>query len=265
MSYSASVCGAIDFVLHYEERPAVIAVFDLVEDEFKTLPSPDFMLNKVGGGDYSVGHLSGCLCLSFRIDSGKTELWVMKEYGVKGSWTKILITESVNIHEKFKDACEDRLYSESLCVEDVYVESFVSPNRINDFTIEGTSSMHVSVLYNPSTKECKQVPTPPFGFLEEYGVTEYWTKISTVIVSGSIGWLYQFYYVDNNETMLWRYQNDKLMFWDSKDEELKNIKMECIPNDQWCARAVYEESLVSLNRINDFTTESTNSSFLLYV
>ncbi|TXG71281.1 hypothetical protein EZV62_006216 [Acer yangbiense] len=157
--------GAIHFVTYYHQRPSMIAAFDLLEDKFKTLPPPpDFMLDKFKLS-IKIGHLGGCLCLSIRTDSTSIELWVMKEYGVSGSWTKILRTKSVDMRplfplcylnnnetilvrrgitklmfwdsedEEFK-VVEIGCIQDEWSVENVYLESLVSLNRINGFTNE---------------------------------------------------------------------------------------------------------------------------------
>ncbi|TXG71284.1 hypothetical protein EZV62_006219 [Acer yangbiense] len=97
-------------------------------------------------------------------------------YGVTGSWTKLLITKSVQIRElhplcylnnnetilvrvlqpsnnsvknrmfwdaedeEFKDLNIDCCIQGDWRFKNVYVESLISPNHINDFTIEVSSS-----------------------------------------------------------------------------------------------------------------------------
>ncbi|KAI9197671.1 hypothetical protein LWI28_002440 [Acer negundo] len=114
------------------------------------------MLNEVDGVfKYSTnfGHLSGCLCLSIEADS--TSKGVTKEYGVAGTWTKILRTESVHF-------CQ----------------------------------------------------------------------------------LHPLCYLNNNETILVRLPKNNLTFWDSGDEEFKNVNIGRVEN-------VYVKNLVSLNH-HDF-------------
>ena len=116
------------------------------------------------------GHLSGCLCLSIQADS------TSKGYGVAGTWTKILRTESVHL--------------------------------------------------------CQLCPLC---------------------------------YLNNNETILVRRGwLTKLMFWDSEDEEFKDVEIGCI-QDEWGVKNVYVESLVSPNLINGLTTEGIDNSFLFYI
>ncbi|KAK2654312.1 hypothetical protein Ddye_014168 [Dipteronia dyeriana] len=61
-------------------------------------------------------------------------------------------------------------------------------------------------------------------------------------------------YLNNSETILvtlWT----RLMFWDSEDEEFKEVEIGCI-QDGWSVENVFVESLVSPNRINGFTNEA---------
>ena len=51
------------------------------------------------------------------------------------------------------------------------------------------------------------------------------------------------------------------MFQDSKDEKLKDVKIDCIQN-HWSVEDVYTESFVSPNCINDFTIEGIDNSFI---
>ncbi|KAI8002254.1 F-box protein CPR1 [Camellia lanceoleosa] len=65
----------------------VIASLDLTYENFGDVPSPvdEFVLFE----ELSV--LRGCLCILVSRCDGCKEVWVMKEYGVKDSWTKFTI------------------------------------------------------------------------------------------------------------------------------------------------------------------------------
>ncbi|KAM3696627.1 hypothetical protein ACJW30_06G054900 [Castanea mollissima] len=67
----------------------VIAAFDLETDTFRDMPVPAISVS-----GFSTGFLRGCLCLMDR-DFGlrRRDIWVMKEYGVGKSWTKILVVD----------------------------------------------------------------------------------------------------------------------------------------------------------------------------
>ena len=64
-----------------------IVGFDLGTEEFVEVPQPDcadrnYLLD--------VGVLEGCLCAICNYDQVSVDVWVMKEYGVKESWTRLL-------------------------------------------------------------------------------------------------------------------------------------------------------------------------------
>ncbi|KAL4619413.1 hypothetical protein ACB092_06G077700 [Castanea dentata] len=67
----------------------VITAFDLETDTFRDMPVPAISVS-----GFSTGFLKGCLCLMDR-DFGlrRRDIWVMKEYGVGKSWTKILVVD----------------------------------------------------------------------------------------------------------------------------------------------------------------------------
>ncbi|XVE51001.1 hypothetical protein DITRI_Ditri02bG0002400 [Diplodiscus trichospermus] len=81
-------------VLHWVMPPRIelgmrnrIVGFDLGTEEFVEVPQPEcanrnYMLD--------VGVLEGCLCAICNYDQVTADVWVMKEYGVKESWTRLL-------------------------------------------------------------------------------------------------------------------------------------------------------------------------------
>ncbi|KAM7488752.1 hypothetical protein LguiB_026236 [Lonicera macranthoides] len=64
----------------------IVIYFDGNCDKFSEVPFPEQYKEhaKVGGG---LGELDGCLALALCDEVGGIELWVMKDYGVKESWT----------------------------------------------------------------------------------------------------------------------------------------------------------------------------------
>uniref|UniRef100_A0A2P2Q3F2 Uncharacterized protein n=1 Tax=Rhizophora mucronata TaxID=61149 RepID=A0A2P2Q3F2_RHIMU len=60
-----------------------IVAFDLNDEKFHLLPTPD---NSHG---IILGVLGGCLSMGCKVESENLEIWMMKEYGVKDSWTKL--------------------------------------------------------------------------------------------------------------------------------------------------------------------------------
>ncbi|KAK2654278.1 hypothetical protein Ddye_014134 [Dipteronia dyeriana] len=150
-----------DNVYNYQ-NPRVIVAFDLFEESLKTLSLPNTIV-----GSRFVGIFGGYLCVecvelrSIRCDiSHISEIWVMKEYGVKASWTRILTVNTVQFanllcylknsnimmfsslerlafynpeYRKFKKIEVDGIQMFSVYP---YMESLVSPNYENHFTTE---------------------------------------------------------------------------------------------------------------------------------
>ncbi|KAL6228428.1 hypothetical protein ACLB2K_002379 [Fragaria x ananassa] len=80
-----------------------IQSFDFEREEFRPLPLPPVSLKKSGQYDgFGLGVLKGCI-LSCVFESnqckgrsqGTVDMWIMKDYGVQESWTKILVIENL--------------------------------------------------------------------------------------------------------------------------------------------------------------------------
>uniref|UniRef100_A0A5B7BHI8 Putative F-box protein CPR30-like n=1 Tax=Davidia involucrata TaxID=16924 RepID=A0A5B7BHI8_DAVIN len=73
-------------------KSRAIVCFDLIEDEFKEVPQPNFGVVKI---KFHVNIMGGCLCvyrdMSLNEIEDRFEVWVMKEYGMENSWTKLFI------------------------------------------------------------------------------------------------------------------------------------------------------------------------------
>ncbi|KAI5334089.1 PREDICTED: F-box/kelch-repeat [Prunus dulcis] len=71
-----------------EHRSSVIISFNLAEENVREIRLP---LASIDTRDYIVGAFRDCLCLIHSgADGGMhNEFWIMKEYGVRESWTKI--------------------------------------------------------------------------------------------------------------------------------------------------------------------------------
>lgn len=91
LSCGAFVNGALHWLASSRERgyPSVIAAFDLAREVFDEMPAPSdadpekFVF-------YRLVVLGGCLCMVGDGSNG-INVWMMKEYGVGGSWTKFSI------------------------------------------------------------------------------------------------------------------------------------------------------------------------------
>ncbi|KAK9288719.1 hypothetical protein L1049_017182 [Liquidambar formosana] len=65
----------------------IVVSFDLAEEVFDEVPQPDY-----GIGNYKlfVGVLKDCLCMICDRGGNCVDVWMMKEYGVKESWSKLV-------------------------------------------------------------------------------------------------------------------------------------------------------------------------------
>ncbi|KAK3036761.1 hypothetical protein RJ639_029726 [Escallonia herrerae] len=82
------VSGALHWVVRRdpESKANLVCGFDLGSEEYRLIPLPEF-----SDEDFhmSVNELGGCLCVVCNYHFLYTDIWVMKVYGVKESWTKL--------------------------------------------------------------------------------------------------------------------------------------------------------------------------------
>nr|XP_011460760.1 PREDICTED: F-box/kelch-repeat protein At3g23880-like [Fragaria vesca subsp. vesca] len=79
------VNGALHWLAKIRQNDPFIIALDLTSETYMEVAVPDY---GTGSSFEGVGALEGCLCVL--VDGKETDLWVMKEYGVKESWTKFL-------------------------------------------------------------------------------------------------------------------------------------------------------------------------------
>ncbi|XP_058181103.1 F-box protein CPR1-like [Rhododendron vialii] len=131
--------GSTDIELRYFR----IACFDVMEEKFKEVPTPIY---EVESHLFKVGVLDGCLCtVDSRLES--LNVWVMKEYGVKESWTKLFVVSNVppNVPgESFINYCT------LLC--------FTKDGEFVLMLRSGTSAKFA--IYNPKRKTYKRIEKP---------------------------------------------------------------------------------------------------------
>ncbi|KAF5952255.1 hypothetical protein HYC85_010199 [Camellia sinensis] len=77
-----------------EDVPQALIAFDLGAEEYRMVSLPE-----CGAVDFCLKFavLNGCLCVLHYYFKKGVDLWVMKEYGVKESWTKLIYIEQSNI------------------------------------------------------------------------------------------------------------------------------------------------------------------------
>lgn len=94
----------------YHPITYVIIYLDLVNEKFKEVPLPDCLL-KDNSKRFELGVLRGCLCISYKCDiDSYFEIWSMREYGVKESWTKLFVLTQPYI--SLRPLCFTRNYDE---------------------------------------------------------------------------------------------------------------------------------------------------------
>ncbi|XP_057772091.1 F-box/kelch-repeat protein At3g06240-like [Salvia miltiorrhiza] len=144
LSCGAFVSGAIHWLASSREEgyTSVIAAFDLAREVFDEMPAPSGVdLGKFVFWKLVV--LEGCLCL---VDAGRdrSDVWIMKEYGVGESWTKLSI-EGGCVYDIIKPLCFDgddeeivlMTEGESLVVYNVKAKLF------RDMVVDGVPAMFV--------------------------------------------------------------------------------------------------------------------------
>lgn len=74
----------------------LIAAFDLTTDELRLVPRPE-CVNVNERVKVNLGILGGCLTVVCNYPKKKVDVWVMKSYGVKESWSKLISTADVKL------------------------------------------------------------------------------------------------------------------------------------------------------------------------
>ncbi|XP_026450705.1 F-box protein CPR1-like [Papaver somniferum] len=69
-----------------DEDPRLILSFDISNESFQEVPKPDMLNDKFRN---NVDVLDGYLCLLSNNYKVHVDMWVMKDYGVRESWTKL--------------------------------------------------------------------------------------------------------------------------------------------------------------------------------
>ncbi|MBA0587365.1 hypothetical protein Gorai_000497 [Gossypium raimondii] len=86
--------GTIHWMVSFEDGVdcrCVVAAFSLEEEVFSDMPAPDIVNTSF---EFVVGVLNGCLCVLHSRNQMHNDFWVMTEYGVGKSWTKLTLSLS---------------------------------------------------------------------------------------------------------------------------------------------------------------------------
>ncbi|KAK9070944.1 hypothetical protein SSX86_009512 [Deinandra increscens subsp. villosa] len=95
----------------------MIAAFDLATEELRFVPRPDFAdfadrNNNLQASQVNMGVLGGCLCMVCNYPKTNVDIWVMKSYGVKDSWSRLISTSDGKIVREL-DFLRPIVYSKS--------------------------------------------------------------------------------------------------------------------------------------------------------
>ncbi|KAL0348183.1 UNVERIFIED_CONTAM: F-box protein [Sesamum angustifolium] len=89
-SFDPFLNGCLHWITNNNRPSELITSFDLEKEKFKVVPPPAHFnvqyMNKVSW--INIGALRGCLCICYIYEDAEFEVWVMREYGVKESWSK---------------------------------------------------------------------------------------------------------------------------------------------------------------------------------
>ncbi|XP_058203832.1 F-box/kelch-repeat protein At3g23880-like [Rhododendron vialii] len=80
------VSGALHWIGHVEIKDIIVS-FDLAKETYGEVSQPDYI--HFANRYLTMEVLSGCLCMLCDYDGLGVELWVMKEYGIRESWTML--------------------------------------------------------------------------------------------------------------------------------------------------------------------------------
>ncbi|XP_021854137.2 F-box protein CPR1-like isoform X2 [Spinacia oleracea] len=126
-----------------------IVAFHLRDETFSTLPIPDSdsdsdsdPVNSRGG--ICVGILDGCLCLSVS-NVNRDDVWVMREYGVAESWTKLFSIAKHNGHI---------VVERPVCYSINLKELFVHMSVICEVASINLDTMEISTVKGPDFNFC---------------------------------------------------------------------------------------------------------------
>ncbi|KAL5774411.1 hypothetical protein ACOSP7_011968 [Xanthoceras sorbifolium] len=111
------VAGTLHWLWEREiDSREFIISFDLKSEKFYSVPMPDIASTTVGKWGTNTYDLEGCLCLSYNDGCEQVvDIWVMKEYNVKDSWTKLFSFSylSLNISASIPHIVESLFYSKT--------------------------------------------------------------------------------------------------------------------------------------------------------
>ncbi|KAJ6991923.1 F-box protein CPR30-like [Populus alba x Populus x berolinensis] len=136
----------------------IIVGFDLGLDEFREVPQPDYGGNIVI--DIDLGVLGSYLCVFAKFRDRSADVWIMKEYGVEESWSKVFsISRNVLFYDSVRPLSYSRRGTEVLLEldEERLVWYGMETRRVVDVVIQGRKKERLEAVL------CLNSLVPPDG------------------------------------------------------------------------------------------------------
>ncbi|OVA01217.1 Profilin [Macleaya cordata] len=96
----ALVNGTLHWIANRREASRLILSLDIRDETFREVPRPEYLNDQF---HITIGVLGGWLCiLDQYLDTVGVEVWVMKDYGVRGSWTKLYTITLQTVIQSFQ-------------------------------------------------------------------------------------------------------------------------------------------------------------------
>ncbi|KAF3973601.1 hypothetical protein CMV_002999 [Castanea mollissima] len=149
-----------------------IISFDLADEKFREVPSPDG--NGLSRCNYHLVVLGGCLSAAVYCHYGKLDIWVMEKYGVKESWIKKFNLGNY-VPKGFQREMEISYKISRFASKGRFVR-VVGLTKDGEFLLEYRSRALVS--FDPKTKKAKDLVFP--------GMPKWYR---TIVHVGSLNWI----------------------------------------------------------------------------
>ncbi|KAF6149492.1 hypothetical protein GIB67_011393 [Kingdonia uniflora] len=146
------VSGALHWVVSdwSKQEGSIIVAFDISNEEFREIPEPEPEYRS-GSFLITVRVYEGELCLICNYDDICVDVWVMKDYGIKGSWIKLFKFDQHTTIQSFVfviPLCVSKS-SEVLMVKDGKTFILYDPKRkrASNLTIRGLPDWFCAITY----------------------------------------------------------------------------------------------------------------------
>ncbi|KAF7146435.1 hypothetical protein RHSIM_Rhsim04G0044400 [Rhododendron simsii] len=98
---SSSFNASLNGLLHWVNVYAFIYCFDFRSEQLRVVPEPSEFRKVKCAYVMRVGVLRGCLSICDSSNPHRVEVWVMKDYGVKESWSRDFVIDTLMIDGRF--------------------------------------------------------------------------------------------------------------------------------------------------------------------